>query len=115
MANSCSSVQSLYYYYANKWHVAWRLVGNIARIILELGLNRALVLDRSFPDPKSHSRAVNVIWTIFVLEKQLSFALGLPATLQKPCIDPLFPRPVRYPTSITWTTLPYTEKFSMHC
>ncbi|UKZ52894.1 hypothetical protein TrVGV298_006681 [Trichoderma virens] len=88
---------SLYYYYSNQWRVAWRFIRNVARIILELGLNRRIVLDRSFPDKKAHTQALNTIWAVFVLEQQLRYALGLSTTMQDFVLDPTLPKPVNAP------------------
>ncbi|KAL7952142.1 hypothetical protein V8C42DRAFT_306254 [Trichoderma barbatum] len=88
---------SLYYYYSHKWRIAWRFIRNVARIILELGLNRKIVLDRSFPDKKAHTQALNIMWALFVLEQQLRYALGLSTTLQDFVLDPTLPKPVNAP------------------
>ncbi|KAL7911538.1 hypothetical protein GGI35DRAFT_293335 [Trichoderma velutinum] len=88
---------SLYYYYSHKWRKAWRFTRNVVRIILELGLNRRIVLDRSFPDQKAHTQALNTMWAIFVLEQQLRYALGLSTTMQDFVMDPTLPKPVNAP------------------
>ncbi|QYT01903.1 Zn(2)-C6 fungal-type domain-containing protein [Trichoderma simmonsii] len=88
---------SLYYYYTHKWRKAWRFIRNVVRIILELGLNRRIVLDRSFPDPKAHTQALNTMWAVFVLEQQLRYALGLSTTMQDFFMDPTLPKPVNAP------------------
>ncbi|KAL6818114.1 hypothetical protein GGI42DRAFT_359293 [Trichoderma sp. SZMC 28013] len=88
---------SLYYYYSHKWRKAWRFIRNVVRIILELGLNRRIVLDRSFPDEKAHTQALNTMWAVFVLEQQLRYALGLSTTMQDFFMDPTLPKPVNAP------------------
>ncbi|KAJ4854704.1 fungal specific transcription factor domain-containing protein [Trichoderma breve] len=88
---------SLYYYYSHKWRKAWRFIRNVVRIILELGLNRRIVLDRSFPDQKAHTQALNTMWAVFVLEQQLRYALGLSTTMQDFFMDPTLPKPVNAP------------------
>ncbi|OAL21455.1 hypothetical protein AYO22_07851 [Fonsecaea multimorphosa] len=70
---------------------------NVSRIILELGLNRKIVLDRSFPDIKSRSQAINTVWTVFVLEQHLSYALGFSNAMQNLHPEPNFPQPVEAP------------------
>lgn len=69
------------------------------RLVIELGLNHRIVITQSFFDRKTLSQAVNVVWAIFVLEKQLSYSLGVSAAVYNPRIDPDFPRPVRPPLS----------------
>ncbi len=76
------------------WRVGWRFLGNISRIIFELGLTREIVLARVFPDSKDRVRAINTIWTVFILEQHLSYALGLPNAMQGLRLDSTFPPPV---------------------
>ena len=89
-------VQCLYHYHAHQWRIAWRLLGNVTRIILELGLNQRVVLDRSFPDNRSRSQALTMLWSVFVLERQLRYSLGLTITTQDFVLDPALPDPVGF-------------------
>ncbi|KAF2105146.1 hypothetical protein NA57DRAFT_20465, partial [Rhizodiscina lignyota] len=93
------ALMSLFHYYANNWRLSWRLLGNVARLVLELGLNREIVLNRSFPDKMTRSQAVNTIWTVFVLDQQISYALGLTTATRDLYLrlDPCFPRPTKAP------------------
>jgi hypothetical protein len=86
--------QSLFYFHRSKWRFAWRFLGNVARIILELGLNRQIVLERSFPNMIDRAQAVNAIWTVFVLKRLLSYMLGITVAMQDLHLDPAFPGPV---------------------
>ncbi|KAM0262575.1 hypothetical protein ACHAQJ_001620 [Trichoderma viride] len=88
---------SIFYYRTHKWRLAWRFLGNVARIVVELGLNRRIVLDRSFPHLEARTQALNVIWSVFVLEQQLRHGLGLSMTRQDLILDPTFPKPVNAP------------------
>ncbi|KIW78498.1 hypothetical protein Z517_08335 [Fonsecaea pedrosoi CBS 271.37] len=87
----------LYHLHCARWRLAWRFTMNVSRIILELGLNRKMVLDRSFPDPKNRSQAINTVWTVFVLEQHLSYALGFSNAMQNLHPEPNFPQPVEAP------------------
>jgi hypothetical protein len=84
----------LYYFHRSQWRLAWRFLGNISRIILELGLNRHIVLNFSFPDPAIRAQVVKTIWAVFVLEQQLSYSLGLSVAMPDLCLDQDFPEPV---------------------
>ncbi|KAH8889200.1 hypothetical protein GQ53DRAFT_622393, partial [Thozetella sp. PMI_491] len=88
---------AIYYDYRNQVRVAWHYVDNVTRIILEVGLNRRIVLERSCRDPKTQACVVNAIWTAFVLEQQLSSILGIRAAARDLHIDPDFPQPVEAP------------------
>jgi hypothetical protein len=54
---------------------------------LELGLNLQKVVVRTFEDPERLTNVVNTFWTIFVLDRQMSYALGLPKSLQDADVD----------------------------
>ncbi|EHK50847.1 hypothetical protein TRIATDRAFT_54398 [Trichoderma atroviride IMI 206040] len=90
-------LMSIYYYHSHKWRLAWRFLGNVARVVVELGLNRQMVLDRSFPSIEARTQAINIIWSIFVLEQQLRHALGLSTMTQDLALDSTFPKPVNAP------------------
>ena len=62
-------------------------------MVMECGLDRRLALDRAFKNLGQRTQAINTIWTIQILELNLSYALGLytAATLH---IEASFPRPV---------------------
>lgn len=66
----------------------------MSRIILETGLCRRKVLEHAFPESKERAHAVNTFWSVYVLDGQLSYALGLPMMLQDAYIDSQFWEPV---------------------
>ncbi|ETI27198.1 hypothetical protein G647_09881 [Cladophialophora carrionii CBS 160.54] len=86
--------QSIFYLRRGLWRRGWRFLGNVTRIILELGLNREIVLVRSFPDASTRSWAINTIWTVYVLERQLSYGLGVANAAQELHLEQTFPRPL---------------------
>jgi hypothetical protein len=67
-------------------------------MVLELGLNRDIVLARAFPDSKTRVRAINTIWTIYVLEQHLSYALGFSNAMHGLRLELDFPQPVCLPS-----------------
>ncbi|KIX10236.1 uncharacterized protein Z518_01317 [Rhinocladiella mackenziei CBS 650.93] len=88
---------SLYSLHRGTWRWGWRFLGNVTRTILELGLNREIVLARSFPNPSTRIRAINTIWTVYVLERQLSYGLGVTNAVQDLRLEATFPQPVGAP------------------
>lgn len=78
----------------DKWRLAWRIVGNLIRIITESKLHRYKVLVRNFPQKHEQEHAINVIWSVIVLDRQLSYGLGLPLSLPASDMDANFPEPV---------------------
>ncbi|KUJ17021.1 uncharacterized protein LY89DRAFT_646140 [Mollisia scopiformis] len=97
---------SLYHFIKGDWRLAWRVTGTLTRIILEFGLHRRKVVLRIFDDPEEATKAVNTFWTIFVLDRQFSYALGLPKNLQDVDIDSDFPLP---------ETAPYLKAMVEYC
>jgi hypothetical protein len=85
----------------------------VSRIILELGLNRKVVLDRSFPDIKSRVQAINTMWTVFVLEQHLSYALGFSNAMPNLRLESTFPQPVSLSLS-QCTAVSRSEPLSAH-
>ena len=83
-----------YYFYTNRLQMAARLGSIMVRRAFELGLHRRSTVLR--PNSERHNlvNAVNAFWTIYVLDRQWSFAVGLPQSLQDADIDPDLPEPV---------------------
>ncbi|RFU73369.1 hypothetical protein TARUN_8891 [Trichoderma arundinaceum] len=97
---------SLYHYTRGDLRLAWRTVGNLTRLILESGLNRYQVVLRTFESIDKRKNATDIFWVIFVLDRQLSYALGLPKNLQDADIDSCFPLP---------QSAPYLEAMVEYC
>jgi hypothetical protein len=85
----------LYHFHSGSWRLAWRILHNVCRIIMELGLNRKIVLDRAFTDDQRRNQAINSVWTVFVLDQHLSHALGFTNALSNLRFEDNFPWPVR--------------------
>ncbi|KAK4069731.1 transcriptional regulator family: Fungal Specific TF [Trichoderma aggressivum f. europaeum] len=84
---------SIYHSIKGNSRLAWRIVGNLTRLILEFGLHKGKVLMSMFKEPSSYKLAVNMFWTAFVLDCQLSYSLGLPRHIQDKDIDNSIPLP----------------------
>lgn len=80
--------------FRDNWRLAWRIVGNLLRVLLELRLNQYRVVSKSFPQREDQIMAVNVIWSIILLDRQLCPPLGLPVVAHEGYLDPNFPEPV---------------------
>ena len=74
--------------------MAARLGSIMVRRALELGLHRCGTISRCGSDSNNPVNAVNTFWTIYVLDRQWSFAVGLPQSLQDRDIDSDLPEPV---------------------
>ena len=73
---------------------AWRIVGLVARLCLEMGLHRKETLIKLFPIEDDFSWAVKLFWSVYCLDRRWSFGSGMPFALQDADIDPLLPEPV---------------------
>lgn len=72
---------------------------------IELGLHRRDALFKALPDDEERSSAVNLFWSIYVLDRRWSFGTGMPFAIQDSDIDPTLPEPVRLPSSETCAIL----------
>jgi hypothetical protein len=77
--------------------MACRLSSTMVRLSLELGLHRSSTFSRPICDDQNLVKVVNVFWSIYVLDRQWSFASGLPISLQDTDIDPDLSEPVSPP------------------
>jgi hypothetical protein len=78
--------------------MAARLSSMMVRLAVEKGLHRRGTLLRPIFDPQNLVKAVNVFWTVYVLDGQWSYAVGLPKSMQDADIDPDLPDPVSQDT-----------------
>jgi hypothetical protein len=77
--------------------MAARLGSITIRRALELGLHRRSTVSRCSANSHSPVNALNVFWTSYVLDRQWSFAVGLPQSLRDEEIDSDLPEPVSNP------------------
>jgi hypothetical protein len=82
-----TSSQALYHFVKGNCRISWRLTNNLVRTALELGLNLQKVVLRTFEAPELRVNVRNTFWTIFVLDRQMSYTLGLPKSLQDADVD----------------------------
>ncbi|KAK4228711.1 putative fungal-specific transcription factor [Podospora fimiseda] len=85
-----------YRYLSNDEILAWRVVGHVARLCLELGLHRRDGLLK-ITDPQFRRNALLTFWSSYVLDRRWSFSTGLPFVCHDDKIDPNLPFPDEYP------------------
>lgn len=73
--------------------LAWRVIGQVVRLCLEIGINqkRGLLKIR---DESERRNALNSFWSAYVLDRRWAFGTGLPYSVQDDEIDPTLPLPV---------------------
>ncbi|KAI0391919.1 hypothetical protein F5Y17DRAFT_383138 [Xylariaceae sp. FL0594] len=76
--------------------LCWRVMGQVLRLCLELGLHRRDVIDQ-IRDEDERWTAVNTFWSVYVLDRRWAFSAGLPYVVSDEEIDPDLPSPEQHP------------------
>ncbi|KAK6582460.1 hypothetical protein PZA11_004868 [Diplocarpon coronariae] len=84
---------SIYHFHCDEEALAWRIIGQVARMCIELGLHRRESLFKVVTDEVERSSAIKLFWSIYVLDRRWSFGTGMPFALQDADIDPNLPEP----------------------
>ncbi|KAI0168882.1 hypothetical protein GGR52DRAFT_574108 [Hypoxylon sp. FL1284] len=92
-----------YHFLANDEILAWRTMGQVTRLCLELGLHRREAIQR-ISDEEERVNAINTFWAAYVLDRRWSFGTGLPYTVQDEEIDPQLPYPTSHPYLVAMIT-----------
>jgi len=87
-------LMSIYHFHVDNEDLAWRIIGLAARLALELGLHRIETYDKQFPSEPLRSRALEVFWSIYVLDRRWSYGTGRGFALQETDFVQTLPRPV---------------------
>ncbi|TGJ79550.1 hypothetical protein E0Z10_g9201 [Xylaria hypoxylon] len=76
--------------------LCWRVMGQVVRLCLELGLHRRDVVEQ-IKDEEERNMAINTFWSAYVLDRRWAFSAGLPYVVPDEEIDPDLPSPEQYP------------------
>jgi hypothetical protein len=82
-----------YRFLSNEEILAWRVIGQVCRLCLELGLHRREGLAQ-IADEGARRNALMAFWSAYVLDRRWSFGTGLPYVCHDDKIDPKLPLPV---------------------
>ncbi|KAI1329430.1 hypothetical protein F5Y16DRAFT_365972 [Xylariaceae sp. FL0255] len=85
-----------YYFLSAEEVLCWRVMGQVTRLCMELGLHRRDVID-SIQDEEERRMALHTFWSTYVLDRRWSFSAGLPYAVSDDEIDPSLPYPEHYP------------------
>jgi hypothetical protein len=99
----------MFHFHRDEEVLAWRIIGQVARMCVELGLHRRDALFKAIPDDEERDGAVNLFWSVYVLDRRWSFGTGMPFAVQDSDIDPTLPEPVRHLHFCTFTVLTLLE------
>ena len=84
----------MYHFHCDEEALAWRIIGQVGRMCIELGLHRRDSLFKVVTDDEERSKTIRLFWSIYVLDRRWSFGTGMPFALQDADIDPSLPEPV---------------------
>lgn len=87
-------LMSIYHFHVDNEDLAWRIIGLAARLALELGLHRVETYEKQFSTEPLRSRALEVFWSIYVLDRRWSYGTGRGFALQETDFVQTLPRPV---------------------
>ena len=82
-----------YRFLSNDEVLAWRVMGQVARLCLELGIHQRMGLMK-IQNEEERRNALISFWTAYVLDRRWAFGTGLPFVVQDEEIDPQLPFPV---------------------
>ncbi|POR37274.1 Putative transcriptional regulatory protein [Tolypocladium paradoxum] len=92
-----------YRFLSNDEVLAWRVMGQVVRLCMELGIHQKRGLMK-IQDESERKNALNSFWSAYVLDRRWAFATGLPYALQDDEIDPQLPFPDEYPFLVAMIT-----------
>lgn len=79
--------QGVYHWYQGDYRLSSRFLAVAVRLILETGMQKKQILLRHFPLKSEREMATLLVYTSIVLDRQMSFAAGLPTTFRDANID----------------------------
>lgn len=88
-----------YRFLSNDEVLAWRVMGQVARLCLEAGIHQRVGLMK-IASEEDRKNALNSFWTAYVLDRRWAFGTGLPFVMQDEEIDTELPYPVSHPRLI---------------
>lgn len=82
-----------YRFLSNEEVLAWRVMGQVVRLCMELGIHQKRGL-MTIQNEAERKNALNSFWSAYVLDRRWAFGTGLPYAIQDDEIDPTLPMPV---------------------
>ncbi|RSM05901.1 hypothetical protein CEP52_005994 [Fusarium oligoseptatum] len=92
-----------YRFLSNDEVLAWRVMGQVARLCLELGIHQRTGLLK-IQDEEERKNALTSFWSAYVLDRRWAFGTGLPYVVQDEEIDSQLPFPDEYPYLVAMIT-----------
>ena len=82
-----------YRFLSNDEVLAWRVIGQVTRLCLELGIHQRETLMK-IQNESERRNALMSFWSAYILDRRWAFATGLPYILQDDDVDSELPYPV---------------------
>ncbi|PNP37406.1 hypothetical protein TGAMA5MH_10705 [Trichoderma gamsii] len=92
-----------YRFLSNEEVLAWRVMGQVVRLCVELGIHQKRGL-MTIQNEAERKNALNSFWSAYVLDRRWAFGTGLPYAIQDDEIDPTLPMPEEYPYLVAMIT-----------
>ncbi|ATZ54765.1 hypothetical protein BCIN_11g01030 [Botrytis cinerea B05.10] len=84
---------AIFHFHCDEEALAWRIIGQVARMSIELGLHRRDSFFKVVTDERERIAITKLFWSIYVLDRRWSFGTGMPFAIQDSDIDPSLPEP----------------------
>ncbi|THV44094.1 hypothetical protein BGAL_0736g00020 [Botrytis galanthina] len=84
---------AIFHFHCDEEALAWRIIGQVVRMSIELGLHRRDSFFKVVTDERERVAVTKLFWSIYVLDRRWSFGTGMPFAIQDSDIDPSLPEP----------------------
>ncbi|KAF5552539.1 hypothetical protein FPHYL_8909 [Fusarium phyllophilum] len=78
---------AIYHYQLDDEVRAGRMIGLAARLCLEIGLHRHSTIKKVFANHEDQKTALNVFWSVYMLEMRICLGQGIPYSIQDSYVD----------------------------
>ncbi|KAG7409668.1 Patulin cluster transcription factor patL [Fusarium oxysporum f. sp. rapae] len=78
---------AIYHYQLDDEVRTGRMIGLAARLCLEIGLHRHPTIKKVFANHEDRATAMNVFWSVYMLERRICLGQGIPYSIQNSYVD----------------------------
>ncbi|KAF5572841.1 hypothetical protein FPANT_12780 [Fusarium pseudoanthophilum] len=78
---------AIYHYQIDDEVRTGRMIGLAARLCLEIGLHRHSTINKVFANHEDRKTALNVFWSVYMLERRICLGQGIPYSVQDSYVD----------------------------
>ncbi|KAL1962252.1 hypothetical protein VTN77DRAFT_9842 [Rasamsonia byssochlamydoides] len=91
------TLMSIFFFQIDEETLAWRTIGTVVRMCLEMGLHRRETFTRPAIISFGRERVLKLFWSVYTLDMRWSIGTGMPFHLDYSDIDPSLPQPAGVP------------------